>query len=77
MANWVNFVKAERFPAIRNRYRRAAQFLAAVRAEAAGSAVWARFRPASTVSQGRANWQVDVDAVPLVRPMRSGGALKS
>ena len=78
MATWVNWAKARRFPAVLNKYKTNNQFKVAVAAEIAGSAAWARYVPGgATIPKCRSNWQVDVTAVPLVRPMFPGGSLKS
>jgi hypothetical protein len=77
MATWVNFEKVADFSAVQNKYKRVAQFLKAVRAEAYGSAVWAKRRgPDATEPQGRSDWQVDIRAIPLVRPLNVGGAIR-
>lgn len=75
--SWVNAIKANRYPAVRNKYKTIGGFLKAVKAEAEGSAVWARRRCTSTEPLSNANWQVNLDAITNVRPMWSGGALKS
>lgn len=77
MAVWVSFLKARRFPAVLNKYKLTAGFLKSVRTEAFGSAVWARRRSTATESQGPADWEVDVEAVPTVNKMFPGGALKA
>lgn len=74
MATWVTFPKALTFSAVKNKYKRTSQFLKAVRVEALGSASWARRK---TSTRGESNLEVDVTAIPLVRPMRPSGSLKS
>lgn len=77
MATWVNFEKVAKFPAVKNKYKTAIKFLKNVRTEAFGSAVWAKRRgPVTTEPQGRSEWQVDIRAIPLVRPLNVGGAIR-
>lgn len=77
MAVWASFTKAMRFPAVRNKFKTTGKFLRDVRTEAFGSATWARRRSTSTESQGPHDWEVDIEAIPNVRPLFPGGALKS
>ena len=75
MANWVSYVRAKNFPAIKNVFKRPTQFKDAIKLLPA----WARFRsPAVTIPASDADWQVDVDApITGVRPLWPGGAKKT
>lgn len=78
MAVWVSFVKVRRFPAVLSEtaYKTIAAFRRAVRAEAAGSAVWARRK--TGFASGDANLEVDVEAITGVVPaLNLGGARRS
>lgn len=75
MAVWVSFVKVRRFPAVlsESKYKSIAAFRRAVKAEAAGSAVWARRK--TGFASGDANLEVDVRAITSVVPaLRRGGS---
>lgn len=79
MATWVSFVKVDSWLNVSRKYKRIGQFMKAVKAEAVGTAAWARRVgvPIANLPKGDAGWQVDVEAIPLVRPLRPSGALKS
>lgn len=75
MALWVSFVKARRFPAVQSEewYKGAGSFRRAVKAEAAGSAAWARRK--TGFGSGDANLEVDVTAITGVVPvLRQSGS---
>jgi hypothetical protein len=78
MATWVSLPRAKTFPAVTSRiaYKKVNQFRKAVKAEAAGSAVWARRKTGFAVSND-ANLEVDVAAITGVRPLFKDGAKKS
>lgn len=75
MARWVSFVKAQAFPAVKNKYKTTGGFRRAVKAEANGAKVWARRRTTATLPYGDADWQVDVAAIPKVRPLTAQGVV--
>jgi hypothetical protein len=77
MAVWKSFPRAKTFPAITSRpaYKQPAAFRKAVKAEAAGSAAWARRK--TGFGSGDANLEVDVEAITGVRPLFPDGRLKS
>ena len=77
MAVWVSFPRAKTFPAIKSRiaYKKSGQFRKAVKAEAAGSAVWARRK--TNFKSGDSNLEVDVEAITGVRPLFKDGAKKA
>ncbi len=77
MAVWKSFPRALKFPAVKSRpaYKANASFRDAVKAEAAGSAVWARRK--TGFAAGDANLEVDVEAITGVRPLFPDGAKKA
>lgn len=78
MAVWKSFPRVATFPAVTSRsaYKRISALRKAVKAEAAGSAVWARRKTDFAVSSD-ANLEVDVEAITGVRPLFPDGGLKS
>lgn len=79
MAVWVSFVKVRRFPAVlsETQYKTIQGFRKAVKAEAAGSAAWAR-RKTGFGGFNDATLEVDVEAIPGVVPILfPGGRRKS
>lgn len=77
MATWVSLPRAKTFPAVTSRiaYKKVNKFRKDVKAEAAGSAVWARRKTSFTA--GDANLEVDVAAITGVRPLFKDGAKKT
>jgi hypothetical protein len=78
MAVWVSFPRVRTFPAVSSgiAYKRNASFRNAVKAEASGSAAWARRKTGFAVSND-AYLEVDVEAITGVRPMFADGGLKA
>jgi hypothetical protein len=75
MALWVSFVKVRRMPAVlsEQKYKTIQSFRRAVKAEAAGSAAWAR-RKTGFGGFNDASLEVDVTAITGVVPaLRNGG----
>lgn len=78
MAVWVSFVKVRRYPNVLSEspYKTISALRKAVKAEAAGDAVWARRK--TDYASGDANLEVDVQAIPAVVPaLNVGGARRS
>lgn len=78
MAVWVSFVKVRRYPNVLSEspYKTISALRKAVKAEAAGDAVWARRK--TGYASGDANLEVDVEAIPGVVPVLfPGGKRKS
>lgn len=75
MARWVSFAKAKTFPTVKNKYRTIQGFTDAVRSEANIAKVWARRNPSAVAPFGDAQWQVDVFAIPRVRPLTYAGVI--
>jgi len=76
MPLWVSFLKARSFANVKNKFKTTGKFTRDVRTEAFGSAVWARRRSSATESQGPADWEVDVQAIPTVVPVLTAGGAK-
>lgn len=79
MAVWVSFPKIRNYPAVLSEtaYKTARAFRRAVKAEAAGSAVWAR-RKTGFGGLNDATLEVDIEAIPGVVPaLFPGGRRKS
>ena len=77
MATWVEYAMVRRFPAVLNKYKTNGKFKKDVMAEIAATATWARRALPTTLPKGDLEWQIDVTAIPLVRPLFPGGKLKS
>jgi hypothetical protein len=74
MATWVPFSKVRNFAAVEKVYQRTGQFFRAVRTQVL-TGTWARRMPPVTgLPRSDLDWQVDVTAIPGVRPLNSGGA---
>lgn len=70
MAVWAKFASVRRFAEVRDLYGDP-EFRNAVIAEARGTATWARYGAGTT--KGDLDIQVDVTAIPLVRPLTVDG----
>lgn len=79
MAVWISFVKASKFPAVQSeeKYKAVGSFFRAVKAEALGSAAWAR-RKTGFGGLNKATLEVDIEAITGVVPVLfPGGRRKS
>lgn len=74
MATWVKFNEVLKFPHVIQKYQKQSAFTDAVKLEARTNKVWARVDP-GLPSGGDSNLQVDVRAIPKVRPLTDNGKI--
>ena len=75
MARWVDFLTAQTFSAVKNKYKQTGSFGRAVRAQVFGAKSWGRRNPLIAAPAGPAQWEVDVAAIPRVRPLTVTGVV--
>lgn len=75
MATWVKAIKAQWYAPIIKKYQKQSTFMDAVKKEALNAKVWARVEPGEPAG-GDSNLQVDVTAIPKVRPLTDTGHIK-